>query len=284
MALSEGNPEPSPQACLSTYGSWPLHLQDHVNCLHRCFTQCWIKAGVPQSAKAYSGTFLPLLQPTRRIWEAVGAMLGCTPSYPEVFFSVPPTPHTSEVVKSQRWLLSATCLDRDILLGEDLLCWQSVCKGYNEYGIWLWRPLYLSVWQRLISINLFLRRGHIFGAPLQLRGSVRVSCQGAQSDGRDISAFYLFPVASLLILACSTCRKVNSCHDVGRRQAVGWGGAPHVQDSHFLLCHLTLVTCQSAFTRIARASHCDVCEKDVWELSSMFCWDIFPISHLLIAH
>lgn len=132
MALSERNPEPSPQACLSTYGSWPLHLEDHVNCLHRCFTQCRINAGVPESAKSYSGTFLPLLQPTRRIWEAIGAMLGRTPSYPEVFFSVPPTPHTSEVVKSQRWLLSATCLDRDILLGEDLLCWQSVWKGYNE--------------------------------------------------------------------------------------------------------------------------------------------------------
>lgn len=75
MALSEGNPKPSPQACLSTYGSWPLHLEDHVNCLHRCFTQCRINAGVPESAKSYSGTFLPLLQPTRRIWEAVGAMV-----------------------------------------------------------------------------------------------------------------------------------------------------------------------------------------------------------------
>lgn len=55
MALSEGNPEPSPQACLSTCGTWPLHLEDHVNCLHRCFTQCWIKAGAPESAKSYSG-------------------------------------------------------------------------------------------------------------------------------------------------------------------------------------------------------------------------------------
>lgn len=36
---------------------------------------------------------LEVILPTRRIWEAMGAMLGRTPSYPEVFFSMPPMLH-----------------------------------------------------------------------------------------------------------------------------------------------------------------------------------------------
>lgn len=209
----------------------------------------------------------------------MGAMLGRTPSYPEVFFSMPPMLH---VWGGEEPAVAAHC-------HPGTPCWGgSSLVAVSLKGVQWVRYLALTTFKPFSVTTFDLDQlvsetwSHLWGSSTAERIGPCVLLRSSVWWQRHFCL--LFPVASLLILACSTCRKVNSCHDVGRRQAVGWGGAPHVQDSHFLLCHLTLATCKSAFTQIVRASHCDVCEKDVWELSSMFCWDIFPISHLLIAH
>lgn len=278
MALSEGNPEPSTQACLNTCGTWPLHLQDHVNCLCCHFTQCWIKAGVPEVVSLILEMILPLLMTRKEDLGSYGNHAWPHPFLPRGLLLR--VPYAAHIWGGEEPVVAALCHPRTPCWGGSSLLAVSLKGVQWHLALTTFTPFSVTTFDLdLLFSETWSRLWGSFTAE-----RIRPCILPRFEVWRQRHLCLLFPVASLLILACSTCRNVNSCHDVGRRQAVGWGGAPHVQDSHFLLCHLTLVTCQSAFIQLARASHFDVCEKDVSEPSSMFCWDFFPISHLLIAH
>lgn len=146
-------------------------------------------------------------------------------------------------------------------------------RGTMNKGTWLQQSSYLSMWQHLISAYCFLRLGHISGVLSQLQ-EVVLFCWGCRSDVR-ILFHSPWPYFAL---ACGMHRNVNSCHNVGRHQAGGWGGAAHVEDSRFLLCHPALLTWQPAFGPAAHASKCDVWENNGSQLSSMFV-EIFSLYH-----